>query len=185
MKIRWQRFNIYFCLGLAVSGALAGGCKSKESKRKAELATLQLRQEVLPDPRGGSETITVHQDPLVQLTVSKTPFLGESRVKQAKVIDVPGGYELSIEFDREGAWLLEQYAAASQGRHIAIFSQFADPPDYTLNKGRWLAAPKITTHISNGWLIFVPDVTREEAERIALGLNNVAKKLGTNQDTNW
>ena len=106
-------------------------------------------------------------------------------MKQAKVIDVPGGYELSVQFDTEGAWLLEQYAAASRGQHIAIFSQFADPPDYKLNKGRWLAAPKITAHISNGWLIFVPDATREEAERIATGLNNVAKKLGNNESPNW
>ena len=183
MKIRWHRFNIYFCLAAAL--ALAGGCKTAESKRKNALATLQLRQEVNPSPMGGSEVITVHRDPLVQLNVAQAAFLTDAHVKQAKVLDVPGGYALSIQFDREGAWLLEQYTAASKGRHIAIFSQFADPPDYKLNKGRWLAAPKIATHIADGLFIFAPDTTREEAERIAIGLNNVAKKLGTNESSNW
>ena len=183
MKIRWHRFNIYFCLVLAL--ALAAGCKTAESKRKHALATLQLRQEVNLDPMGSSEIITVHRDPLVQLNVTRAAFLTDSHVKQAKVIDVPGGYALSIQFDKEGGFLLEQYTAASKGRHIAIFSQFADPPDYKLNKGRWVAAPKITTHIADGSLIFTPNTTREEAERIATGLNNVAKKLGNNEDSNW
>jgi hypothetical protein len=32
--------------------------------------------------------------------------------------------------------------------------------------------------ITDGVLVFTPDTTREEAENIALGLNNVAKSLG-------
>ena len=58
---------------------------------------------------------------------------------------------------------------------IAIFSQFGEEmKDY-----RWLAAPVINRRISDGVLVFTPDATREEAEEIALGLNNVAKKVHT------
>ena len=32
--------------------------------------------------------------------------------------------------------------------------------------------------ITNGVLIFTPDATREEAERIVLGINNAAEELG-------
>jgi hypothetical protein len=44
---------------------------------------------------------------------------------------------------------------------------------------RWLAAPVISHRIGDGVLVFTPDATREEAEEIALGLNNVAKKTHT------
>jgi murein DD-endopeptidase MepM/ murein hydrolase activator NlpD len=42
--------------------------------------------------------------------------------------------------------------------------------------GRWLAAPIITRRISNGVLVFTPDCSREEADQLVLGLNNVAKE---------
>ena len=45
-------------------------------------------------------------------------------------------------------------------------------------EARWLAAPRISQRIKDGVLVFTPDATREEAERIVRGLNNVAIKLG-------
>ena len=75
----------------------------------------------------------------------------------------------------DGTVLLEECTAANRGRRIAIFSQFGEKiKDY-----RWLAAPVITRRISDGVLVFTPDATREEAEEIALGLNNVSKKVHT------
>jgi hypothetical protein len=35
----------------------------------------------------------------------------------------------------------------------------------------------ITKRIANGQLAFTPDITRAQADRFVLGLNNVAKKL--------
>jgi preprotein translocase subunit SecD len=184
MKIRWHRFNIYLLTALAL--VLVCSCRTAEGKRKKALATLQLRQEITRDSTGRGETVTVHKDPLITMTVDPTPFLTDANVKKAKVVEVPGGYALSIQFDRQGAWLLEQFTASSLGRHIAIFSQFGEPPDYKLNKGHWIAAPKISSHITDGLLIFTPDTTREEAETIATGLSNVAKKLGNDEsDSKW
>ena len=40
----------------------------------------------------------------------------------------------------------------------------------------WLAAPMTNKRISDGVLVFTPDASREEADRIVLGLNNVAKE---------
>jgi preprotein translocase subunit SecD len=86
-----------------------------------------------------------------------------------------GGFVLRIQFDQSGTVMLEQCTAANRGRKIAIFSQFGEKiKDY-----RWLAAPVINRKISDGVLAFTPDATREEAEEIALGLNNVAKKVRT------
>ena len=46
-----------------------------------------------------------------------------------------------------------------------------------LAENRWLAAPVIPSRIGNGVLTFTPDASREEADQIVLGLNNVAKKV--------
>ena len=51
------------------------------------------------------------------------------------------------------------------------------PPDTKLNEGRWLAAPYIHNRTGDGVLLFTPDATRQEADNIAFGLNNVAKKI--------
>jgi hypothetical protein len=183
MMIRCHRFNIY--LGVALAVVLASGCRTPEGKRKAALATLQLRQETAPGPISQGEVVTVLRDPLVTLCVGREPFLSDVNVKGAKVIDIVGGFALSIQFDRQGTWLLEQYSGASMGRRIAIFSQFGEPPDYKLNSGRWVGALQMSKRITDGLLIFTPNTTREEAEQIALGLNNVAKKTHSSVTSNW
>jgi preprotein translocase subunit SecD len=96
---------------------------------------------------------------------------------QAGVIDTRGGFALQIHFDEISARVLEQYSAANPGRHFAIFGQWGEKPA----AGRWLAAPLITHRIADGILSFTPDMSREEAGRLALGLNNVAKKMRKGQ----
>jgi hypothetical protein len=44
-------------------------------------------------------------------------------------------------------------------------------------ENRFLGAPLITKRITDGVFVFTPDATREEAERIVAGLNNVIAKL--------
>ena len=81
--------------------------------------------------------------------------------------------------------LLEQYTSANPGKHMAIFSQFHRAGTEDQNESRWLAGPRITGRISNGVLIFTPDATLEETQLIALGLNNMSKKLKTGQPPSW
>jgi preprotein translocase subunit SecD len=183
MMIRANRFNLY--LILVVVWVIAAGCKSTDGQQKKLLSTLRLHQEINPDLLGRSETAEVYRESPIQFTVDKEPFLSEANVKEAKVIDVTGGFALEIQFDRQGSWLLEQYTAGSRSKHIAVESQFVSPGEEKINKGRWLAAPQIHTHITDGRFAFTPDTTREEAERIAQGLNNVAKKLATGEEIKW
>jgi preprotein translocase subunit SecD len=109
------------------------------------------------------------------VNVQKMPFLNESNVSGAKVVDVVGGFALRIQFDHAGAALLEQYTVANRGRKIAVFSQFGEE----IKTLRWLAAPFISRRIIDGVFVFTPDANREEAEEIARGLNNVVKKTRT------
>lgn len=174
MMIHWERFNIY--LLSAVAATLVCGCKSTEEKQSQKLvSTLRLHLEVTRESTKASQRIPIFRDKPVWLNVEKTPFLSEGEVASATVVEVVGGFALSIQFDRQGTTVLEEYTVENRGRRIAIFSQFGDKiKDY-----RWLAAPKINHAITDGALVFTPDTTREEAEEIALGLNNVVKKVQT------
>jgi hypothetical protein len=60
-------------------------------------------------------------------------------------------------------------ASANHNKRIAVFARFPE--------SRWLASPIMRKHISDGIFTFTPDCTREEADHIVRGLNNVAKKV--------
>lgn len=178
MISRLPRFNIYFFGLLAFSMVLAG-CKSTETKPKKVLAALRLHAEMNPDPSGKTEKIQVFRAEPFWLTINKEPFLNEAFIKEAKVIEVMGGFALQLQFDRKGSWLLEESTASLRGKHIAIFSQFHNPGEDKLNAGRWIAAPLVQARITDGLFTFTPDASRQEADLIATGLNNVAKQLET------
>ena len=180
MLIRDTGFNLYLTLALILG--LAAGCNTPKSADKKILSTFRLHLEAKPDPLGRTETAQAYRQSPVMFTVDKAPFVSEAQVKEAKVIDVTGGFALQIQLDRQGSWLLEQYTSANRTKHILVYSQFFEPGEDKLNHGLWLAAPQINNHIVDGLFIFTPDVTREQAERIALGLNHVAKKLSTGEE---
>jgi len=170
-----QRFNTYFLLLLALM--FACGCQSPETKRKKALSTLGVHLDASREAADKTEVISIPREHPVIITVQKAPFLTQNDVKEAKVVEVVGGFALRVQFDRRATLLLEQYSSDRVGKRFAIFSQFAAPPDQKLNKGRWLAAPRINHRIADGVLVFTPDATREETDQIALGLNNLAKEL--------
>jgi preprotein translocase subunit SecD len=168
MIIRAARFNIY--LSFLAAGLLVTGCHT--AKHEKQLATLRIHLEVTATPMDFSTEVPVYRKKPVMVTVDKEPFLTEGDVAAAKVVDIRGGFALQIEFDHSGTMLLEEYTTANPGRHMAVFSLFGKKKE----ESRWLAAPLIAKRISDGKLIFTPDATREEAERIALGLNNRLEK---------
>jgi preprotein translocase subunit SecD len=176
MMIRLERFNTNLWWALAAVIALGCGCSSTGDKQsKKALSTMRFHLEAT---RGGStetEPVPIFREKPIWVNVEKSAFLTEANVSSASVVDVVGGFALRIQFDQPGTILLETCTAANHGQKMAIFSQFGEGiKDY-----RWLAAPVITHRISDGVLIFTPDATREEAQEIALGLNNVSKKVHT------
>jgi len=162
MTARLFRFNAY--LFAALTALL---CVSCETLRKKEASTIRFHLEVNEDASRRSSPVPVYRANPMNLNVQNSPFLSEAHVVKASVVDAMGAFQIMIQFDRRGTWILEQYTTANKGKHIAIFSQFG--------QARWLAAPEITKRIADGVLVFTPDATREESERIVLGLNNVAK----------
>jgi preprotein translocase subunit SecD len=171
MLIRVLRFNIY--LPLALAFALGAGCQSGNAKDPAkhgknEEASLRIHLEVNPDGSDRSGPVSIGREHPFELNVEKTAFLTEFQIEKAAVVDSFGGYSISIQFNKQGIFLLEMHTTANKGRHLAIAAEFGEM--------RWLAAPLITQRLGDGRLVFTPDATRAEAERIVNGLNRVAER---------
>ncbi len=175
MKIRWCRFNTY----LLLAGLLAGvyGCATTPEEKKAkeekkQLSSLRVHLQTTPEESPGSTPVPVFRESPVMFHIQRAPFLTEANVTKAKVLDVMGTVAIQVEFDHTGMFLLEQCTTANKGRRMVIFSQFGE----TTDAARWLSAPLIKERIVNGTLTFTPDATREEADRIVRGLNNLIAK---------
>ena len=164
------RFNTYlFLLALALSA----GCKSTEERRHDKAITaFRLHLEA---NQGGTDSTAVIEIAGAQIYVNNSPFLDETSVTNAAVVDTrDGGFAIRVQYDRHGTLVLDAVTTENRGRHLAIFTQFGPGK---LEQKRWLGAPYIGSSIAGGVLIFTPNATRPEAEQVVQGLNNVAKKL--------
>jgi len=169
MKSHWSWFNLYL---LALVLAALAGCKSaEERKRDKTTATLRLYLEATPDGTAHYQMLEIAG---VSVCASTTHFLAENSLKRAAVVTTrDGGFALDVEFDRHGLLVLDSITAAHRGQRIIVLSQFGQKKS---GQQRWLAAPRISGRVSSGRLLFTPNASREEAEEIVLGLNNLVKK---------
>jgi len=175
MIIRRFGFNIYL-LPLLLP-LLIAGCRTEAGKIRHQYSAFTVHMETQGDKKDSTKLVSVVRSSPVLLNIEKEPFLNESMVKSAKVMDVPqGGFVLQIEFTRSASLTLEQYSARSMGKRFAIYGEFGQQTVHNVfPHSRWLAAPVIDRRISNGALVFTPDADRKEAEDFALGLNNLAR----------
>jgi preprotein translocase subunit SecD len=167
MKAFELRYNLF--LALIMGMALICGCQTDKKDKEVSVLRVHMESPVINDL---TQTISVPRDDPVAVVISKDAVLTESSIIEAKVINSPGGFAIQIQLDENSTWILEEYTASNPGRHFAIYGQWGEKG----SDGRWLAAPLIVHRIANGILSFTPDMTREEADRLVLGLNNVAKK---------
>jgi hypothetical protein len=169
MKSRFRWFNIYL---LATGLAGVSGCKTPEESRHDDMgAVLRLYLEASPDSTDHYQKVEISG---VQLFATKSHVLDEASVAHAAVVSTrDGGYAFQVDFDDHGKLVLDSVTAEGRGRHLLLYTQFGVKK--TL-QDRWLAAPLITRRVSTGQLLFTPNATRDEANDIALGLNNLAQK---------
>lgn len=168
MKVYARRFNIFFALAMAA--AFVCGCQT--DKKKDQVSVLRVHLQASQNTAGSTVPVTVLRSNPVSVTIAHDPILTEANIIAAKVIETPGGFAVEIQFDESSSLMLEQYSSSNLGLHFVIFGQWGE----TAADGRWLAAPLITRRIATGQLAFTPDITRAQADRLVLGLNNVAKK---------
>ena len=174
MKAITRQFNLFLAL---MALAMLCGCQTAKDKPGKEVSDLRVHIEVNPDNAGTSQTVSVLRSDPMSFTIAKEPVLSEANIIAARVINARGGFAVEIQFDEINTLVLEQYSAANPGKHFVIFGQWGEK----VEDGRWLTAPLITHRIVGGRLSFTPDMTREEADRLVLGLNNVAKIISKGQ----
>ncbi len=170
MNFYARRFNLYLLL-LAAALLPAAGCQTH--KTDDHVASLRIHMENRAQLPGSGQTVSVLRGDPVLVTINNQPILTEANVTAAQLIETPGGYAVEVRFDDTGTWILEQYTAANPGKHLVIFGQWSD----NIKDSRWLAAPIITRRIANGVLSFTPDASRQEAQQLVIGLNNMAKRI--------
>lgn len=169
MKVYARRFNIFFALLMAA--ALVGGCQT--DSKKSQLSILRVHLQANKNTAVETVPVTLLRSNPVSVTVIRESILTEANLIAARVIETPGGFAIEVQFDETSSVMLEQYSSSNLGLHFVIFGQWGDKA----SDARWLAAPLITRRIANGRLAFTPDLNREQADRLVLGLNNVVKKL--------
>lgn len=173
MVIRLARFNLKLLLPVGFVALL--GCQMNQITQKItqpkQPATLRVHVETNPFPPDQCEQIFVVRSAPIAINIEKRPFLNESHVASAKVVETDDGFVMSVKFNEQGQWLLEQYTTANARRRIAIRTQFRQTTNVF---DRWLAAPRFTRGITNGILTFTPDASQDEADTIVEGWNNVA-----------
>ncbi len=187
MNFYARGFNLILLLAVVVCG-----CAKDHDKKKKDtfLGTLRIHIESrgnLPGvggnlPNTGADmpdtvkTVTVLRADPVEVNINPESILSEQDMLSVKLEDTAGGgYAIKIKFDEQGAWALEEYAAANPGSHLVIFGQWDKKPE----DGRWLAAPLITHRLADGTLTFTPDCSHEEAEKLVHTVNRSIEKIQT------
>lgn len=182
MKIIKNIISFNKILAVLLVLALVCGCSSQKNATKQtsqpkkntksglkEATRISFHVEINPDGTERCVQAQIYRKNPITITVDRSPVLHEGFVERADVVEFMGTYAIRIKFDSTGTLLLDNVTTSNRGRHLAIFCQFSD--------ARWIGAPLITQRISNGVFIFTPDATKEEAERIVRGLNNVANAV--------
>lgn len=185
MKSWLRSFNIYL-----LGAVLAGGCDSNHLSMRKEYSTLRV---YLEGRAGESSLVQVTRDK-IPMYVEAEPFLTEEDLSKARLVDNPDGtYDIQVLFNDHGGVVLDMKTTSNRGRHLIIFSHFPpkgwkEPQGGSASSGAnplpgqprisgWLSAPLIRNGLSNGSLLFTPDASHEEAERIVRGLNNMVSQL--------
>ena len=168
MKI-WQRnINAFFCGVLAA--CFLTGCKTTEEKKaEKEETIIKIYLEASSAINGDQSDVPVYRSHPMNIHIATVEVLNNMDITGASVVEVQDGFGLRFTFDPHGARVLENLSANNQGKHLVIYAAWPEV--------RWLGAPVIKRRLGKGEMVFTPDATREECERIVRGINNVAKRV--------
>ena len=185
MRIHRSAFNLFF--GLLMTMAAAGCATGADAPKKPKDEKEKKTQDAKPDKQAsslrlhmeatsggvGSGQIKVLRTNAITLSVERSPFVDEGFIEEARVVEGIGGHMIYIRYNSQGALRLQMWTASNPGRHVAVWAKWTE--------ARWIAAPIPPKPLEDGAIVFTPDASREESERIVRGLNNVAIKLGNQE----
>lgn len=161
-------WRAWFNTFLLASALAFGGCQSPDQAKG--LAGISLHLEVNPDGTDRNGPVTVGRSSPFVVNVEKRPFLTEQELTAAGLVESEGGFALKLEFDRRGTLLLDQYSSAYRGKRAAVLARWDQ-------QVRWLAAPRMDQRLTNGVLVFTPDASPADAQRLVEALNKTVRRL--------
>jgi hypothetical protein len=153
----------------SVCSSAADASSGKARRNAKPLKHIRLYLETRHDIPERSMEASVGRSSPMKFVVEKLPFLSEIHVERASLVEELGGFQLRIEFNRVGKQLLENYTSAAIHRHLLVMTDID-------GDARWIAAPLIRRRIRDGVLVFSPDASRDEMNRLVEGLNREARK---------
>lgn len=174
MNFYVRRFNLY--LAVLLLPALCS-CAYFQKKKPEAAGAIRIHVESPVSVADKTQTVSLLRSSPVVVTVEIDPVVTEANLIAATLIEAPGGFAVRVRFDETGGWMLEQATARNPGKHLVIFGQWGNKA----SEGRWLAAPLLNRRIADATVTFTPDASREEAQKMVDGLNNLAKLLHTPQ----
>lgn len=147
----------------------------KKVKKEKPMAMIRFFAEVTDD--GTVQKVEVIRSFPQKFPIMREPFMDERDVARATLLETAdGGFVIRVDATPHGRQAMEMATVAINGRHVVIFCQW-NVDGQKQPEARWLGAPLVRTPLHNGSIVFSADCTREEAQRIVDGLNNVAVKL--------
>ena len=170
MKFRPVRFNSYLLLLVVVCLTACETTQPGGSAKAAKgVATLRIHLETHADPLGLSRQITVGIEDAQTFFVT-APMISEETLVAARLWEGNGDqFAIHLQFDREGQRALEMLSMSYRGKRLALMSQFPE--------ARWIGTVRMDRRIADGTLLFRPEATREEAEKLVHLLNGTVAKL--------
>ncbi|MFM8878312.1 MAG: hypothetical protein ACKOKG_04125 [Verrucomicrobiota bacterium] len=193
MKERRGAFNLFLGMVTLALCWQATAATPEEKKREKELehqkkveakqmAQIRIYREVTDFSGRASElgTLGVNKatigrtDP-VELTVQREAVLDERDVKRATLVEQRDqAFGIAVEFVQRGSMVLHMNSVAAKGQRLVIAARWSDGTNVF---NRWIAAPLMRRALDQGYIVFTPDMSREESVIFVRGLNNVAIKL--------
>lgn len=161
---------ILLCL-IMLSGCSSTAKKPYEKRSRnpeKQMGIMRIYLETHEDGIRTQEVQVLRSSPF-DVTVDRAPILSEAQMTQVRVVNNEFGFHIEVDFDKRGTWLLESYSATNVGRKFVVMTEFPEQI--------WMAAPIVRTRIGNGTFSFTPDATVDEANRMAMAVNNSIRKI--------
>jgi hypothetical protein len=157
-----------FWLGASLVAPEAEASEKKKDKPKA-IERIRVHVESRRDLKERTLPAVVGRSNPSEYWIEKLPILNEIHLDRAVFHEELGGFAVELQFDSMGTKLLESHSSAAAGRHLVVATEID-------GETRWLAAPLMRKRLGDGRLVFSPDASREETERMVKDLNAAVKK---------
>lgn len=139
------------------------GCQSKPPKNAATLSMHLPAGRGLPESR---RTTVALMSPAISLDVNRIPVLREADLDTVELKGEGDNFLMRLVFGIHGTIELDRVSNNNRGELIVIFINNIP-----------VAAPQLKHRIVDGVFEFTPNLSREEAQKLADGLNAMVKYL--------